>query len=182
MAKYTQEFKLEVVKYYLSGFGQNSTANKFNIHRSYVDKWVHSYQRHGLDGLKVQTSKSIYSIEFKLQAVQMILDGQSIQETSKQFDIKSNSQLVVWLRQYNEQGIEGLKPKPKGRAKRMPKPKSLKIKPNQADSDKTHNELLEELAYLRAENAFLKKLEALSLEQEAKAAAEQQRLQALYQD
>lgn len=64
----------------------------------------------------------------------------------------------------------------------MPKPKSLKIKPSKADQNKTPKELLEELAYLRAENAFLKKLRALRLEQEAQEQAEQQRSQDLYQD
>lgn len=182
MAKYTQEFKLNVVKYYLSGYGKRSTAKKFNIHPTDVSKWLHSYEVHGLDGLKVQTTKTNYSTEFKLQAVQMILDGHSIHDTRRQLDIRSKSQLTVWLRQYHEQGIEGLKAKPKGQPKHMAKPKSTKIKPGQADQNKTHEALLEELEYLRAENAFLKKLEALRLEQEATAAAEQQRLQDLYQD
>lgn len=54
----------------------------------------------------------------------------------------------------------------------MAKPKSEKIKPNKADQDKTQKELLEELEYLRTENAFLKKLRALRLEQEVKENAE----------
>ena len=61
----------------------------------------------------------------------------------------------------------------------MKKPQQ-KFNPLKADKDKTLEELLEELAYLRAENAFLKKLRALRLEQEAKEAAEQQHLQDLY--
>nr|WP_245696429.1 hypothetical protein [Halomonas taeanensis] len=35
------------------------------------------------------------------------------------------------------------------------------------DDERSHKELLEELAYLRAENAYLKKLDALIREQEA---------------
>ena len=57
---------------------------------------------------------------------------------------------------------------------------SLRAEPSQEDHDKTQEQLLEELAYLRAENVFLKKLRALKLEQEAKEAAEQQHLQDLY--
>jgi len=64
----------------------------------------------------------------------------------------------------------------------MPKPKSVKTKSTKTDQDKTSKELLEELTYLRAENAFLKKLKALRLEQEAQEQAAQQSLQDLYQD
>ena len=78
--------------------------------------------------------------------------------------------------------IDGLKAKPKGRAKQMPKPQRTRTQYSQADRDKTQEQLLEELAYLRAEVALLKKRRALRLEQEAKEAAEQQRLQNLYQD
>ncbi|MGM1004815.1 helix-turn-helix domain-containing protein, partial [Acinetobacter haemolyticus] len=31
MAKYSQEFKLEVVQYYLSGFGKAATGQKFSV-------------------------------------------------------------------------------------------------------------------------------------------------------
>lgn len=180
MAKYSQEFKLEVVQYYLSGFGKKSTGNKFSIHPTYVCQWVHAYEQHGLDGLKAKKTKTVFTPEFKMKAVLMILNGLSIHETRRQLDIRSKSQLQVWLRQYGEQGIDGLKPKPKGRTKKMTK--STNPKPSRTDQDKTQKELLEELAYLRAENAFLKKLRALRLEQEVQEQAEQQKLQDLYQD
>jgi|GEM_PF-4881066 len=46
-------------------------------------------------------------------------------------------------------------------------PKQLQSNSVTADLDKTHAELLKELEYLRAENAFLKKLNALIQEQES---------------
>ena len=64
----------------------------------------------------------------------------------------------------------------------MEEPKSDKIKLNKADQDKTPKELLEELEYLRAENALLKKLKALRLDQKVKESVEQQKLYDLYQD
>ncbi|WP_162619477.1 hypothetical protein [Salinicola peritrichatus] len=39
--------------------------------------------------------------------------------------------------------------------------------PPPADEERSHEELLEELAYLRAENAYLKKLDALIQEEQA---------------
>ncbi|EPH2246727.1 helix-turn-helix domain-containing protein, partial [Acinetobacter baumannii] len=51
MAKYSQEFKLEVVQYYLSGFGRHQVSHKFGIHHSDVAKWVANYNNHGAEGL-----------------------------------------------------------------------------------------------------------------------------------
>lgn len=62
----------------------------------------------------------------------------------------------------------------------MPKPKMPKAKTIKADQDKTHEELLEELAYLRAEVAFLKKRRALIQKQKEQEKAEQQELQDSY--
>ncbi len=56
----------------------------------------------------------------------------------------------------------------------MPKPKMPKAKTIKADQDKTHEELLEELAYLRAEVAYLKKRKALIQKQKEREKAAQQ--------
>ncbi len=183
MAKYSQAFKLEVVQYYLSGFGKALTAQKFNVDHMTVQKWVTAFKQYGISGLSIKTTKSNYSQEFKLQVVQSLLnDGLSAKEASQRFHIREKGTILQWLNQYNEHGINGLKPKPKGRPKQMPKPQQARIKHAQEDRDKTQEQLLEELAYLRAENALLKKRRALRLEQEAREAAEQQHLQNLYQD
>ena len=176
MTKYSQDFKHTVVQAYLAGIGgYNTISHNFSVTHSLIEKWVEQYQKHGWDGLAVQSSRTIFSIEFKMNAVQMILEGMSFQEARRQLSLSDRSLLYRWLQQYQEHGIEGLKPKPKGRQKHMAKAKSDKIKPNKADQDKTQKELLEELEYLRTENAFLKKLRALRLEQEAKETAEQQK-------
>lgn len=75
--------------------------------------------------------------------------------------------MASWLRQYKENGIEGLKPKPRGRRANMSPPKRPKIKPTKANHDKSHEELWQELEYLRAEVAYLKKLDALIQKKEA---------------
>ena len=85
-----------------------------------------------------------------------------------------------WLKKYKESGIDGLKPKARGRPKSMLKPKITRAQYTQADQDKTHEELLEELAYLRAEVAFLKKRRALIQKQKEQEKVEQQRLQDSY--
>ena len=178
MAKYSQEFKLEVVQYFLSGCGKKATGKKFNIHPTDAEKWVNIYEMFGEAGLAVQIGKTIFPVDFKHQVVlAMINDGLSARAAAKHFKIKEPQTPLRWLRQYQEHGIDGLKPKPRGRPKGMPKPPAPNAQTTKADCDKTPAELLEELTYLRAEVAYLKKRRALRLEQEAL----QQRLQDLYQ-
>jgi transposase len=183
MAKYSKALKLKVVQHYLSGYGYPTTSKFFNIDQSLVRQWVAQYNKNGESAFSEKQIHRVLPLELKLAVMESVLiDGLSAREAMIKFDLKSPSQVFNWLRQYREHGIDGLKPKPKGRTKLMPQPNLVKIKSSKADQDKTPKELLEELAYLRAENTFLKKLKALRLEQEAKEAAEQQRLQDLYQD
>ncbi|MGR5154901.1 helix-turn-helix domain-containing protein, partial [Photobacterium swingsii] len=68
--------------------------------------------------------------------------------------------LSVWLKRYREQGIQGLELQAIGRPPMKQQPQH----PLKSDDEKTLEELKEELAYLRAENAVLKKLEELAQE------------------
>ena len=178
MAKYSQEFKLKVVQYYLSGFGSKTTGHKFNINPSSVEEGVKSYNQHGETGLDTLRTKPVFSIEFKYKVVKIALDeGLSIRETAQRFNIKEKETVRRWLFLYQKDGIDGLKPKPKGPLKGMSTPKLIKSKYAQEDRDKTQDQLLEELAYLRAENAYLKKRRALIQKQKEQEKAELQRLQ-----
>lgn len=64
MSKYSNEFKLEVVTYYLNNnYGWNYVANHFNIPAwTTVRKWVRKYNEHGTKGL-VRNLKSSYLME-----------------------------------------------------------------------------------------------------------------------
>lgn len=70
--------------------------------------------------------------------------------------------------------------KPRRQPEPMLKSKIPRTKHPQEDRDKTQDQLLEELAYLRAENAYLKKRRALIQKQKEQEKAEQQRLQDFY--
>ncbi|WP_412674369.1 IS3 family transposase [Acinetobacter johnsonii] len=161
MAKYSQEFKLEVVQYYLAGFGSRTTGKNFNVNSSDVEKWVESYRQHGGSGLSRLKTKRTFSFEFKCKVVEIVLgEYLSIREAAQRFNIKEKETVRQWLLLYKEHGIDGLKPKPKGRSKPVAKP-IPKTKSSKVDQDKTHKELLEELEYLRVEVAFPKKAESL---------------------
>lgn len=179
MAKYSQEFKLKVVQYYLMNLGgQRATANYFNIDHSTVRKWVTVYQMYGQSGLERQKNKAKYSFEFKHQVVlSMVNEGLSSKEAAKRFKLKEPRMLLKWLDLYNKDDIAGLQPKPKELIQQMIKPKISQAKLTKTDQDKSHEELLEELAYLRAEVAYLKKRRALIQQQKEQEKTEQQRLQ-----
>ena len=48
MSKYSKEFKLAVIKHYLSGQGGFKTiGDQYGVKYAYVHKWVHAYKAHG---------------------------------------------------------------------------------------------------------------------------------------
>ncbi len=101
-------------------------------------------------------------------------DEMSYRQIAALFDIRSPAAIGQWERQYHAEGVDALASKPRGRSKAMaaprpPKSGTLKV----PDENRPQKDLLKELEYLRAENAYLKKLDALI--QEKKAAAQKKR-------
>src|SRR3954470_12631232 len=71
MAKYSDKFKLMIVKEYLEGFlGYSLLARKHGIPSdSTVEKWVNSYKAFGEEGLRKKRSRMVYSVQFKLNVL-----------------------------------------------------------------------------------------------------------------
>ena len=155
MTKYTMDFKLSVIQHYLTGHSYNQTAKFFGIESSIVQNWVRLYQTHGIDGIRPRTSKASYSPAFKHTAVLQLLAGKSIRTLAIELNISNHGLLCQWLKAYQTHGIMGLTPKPKGR---RPMSKSTNKSDKAANE---HAELLRRIQYLEAENAYLKKLDAL---------------------
>lgn len=169
MLNHTLVFKLEIIQAYLNDEGgPKILSKKFKINHVTIRLWIENYRLHGVDGLKVKTSKQVYSPGFKFRAVQMILNGTSLHEVRRQLDISGRSILRNWLHQYKEHGKQGLMPKPKGLPRKMKKPLKSEMGDVQEDHKKTKEELLDEIAYLRAEVAYLKKRRALIQQQKIK--------------
>jgi transposase len=160
--KYSEEFKLTVVMDYLSGKsgGFETIANKYGIHHSMVERWVHKYELHGTKGL-ANTSGG-YSGEFKLYVVEyMHAKNMSLTGTANHFCIQSDTTVARWERIYYEEGPEALLEERRGR-KNMGKKRTSKPKKNVNENE----DLLAEVQRLRMENEYLKKLNALVLERE----------------
>jgi transposase len=167
MAKYSEEFKIKLVTEYLQGnFGYSLLAKKYNMpSQTPLQDWVRAYKSQGLEGLR-RRRKEAYSVQFKLDTVQFMLEtGASYQETADQFKLNNPSLIYRWMKLFNEQGIEGLKPKSKGRPSMSKKPNKTKKKEETMLT--REKELERENELLRLEVAYLKKLRAFRENQNA---------------
>ena len=73
MSKYSNEFKLQVIKYYLEEHHSYSECcKKYNIpDKKIIRIWVHKYELHGFKGL-LKNLKSTYDGNFKQKVVEYI--------------------------------------------------------------------------------------------------------------
>jgi len=105
-----------------------------------------------------------YTGEFKQKVVETMRAEQlSYCEAARQFEVSSDKRIASWERIYLEEGPEGLYIERRGRlstAGGTQKDSPAKL-PKQVEED-----LISENQRLRAENAYLKNLQALVLEDE----------------
>ena len=149
--RYDLDFKMQVIAYYRQGHTGLATSETFKVDSKLVQKWIKQYQSGGIDAIKPKTSKAKYNSEFKLNVLTtMLKDDLSQSEVALRFNISSPALISHWHKAYRQQGMSGLISKPKGRTA-MSKP-FITDKPD---------ELKREKEYLRAEVAYLKKLDAL---------------------
>lgn len=173
--KHTEQFKLAVVEHYLAGAdGYKAVGRDHGIAYSLVKRWVAFYRHHGADGLKARP-RLRYSAEFKLSVVQHMWDNNlSYAETSAHFNIRAQCYVGIWERSFSEGGDEATVPTAQPTPTTMPDPQTNPAPLTEAvpnDETRPREELLVELNYLRMENAYLKKLEALVQANQKAAAA-----------
>ncbi|WP_211468419.1 helix-turn-helix domain-containing protein, partial [Collimonas silvisoli] len=120
MAKYTKQFKLEVVQQYMAGaVGFKSVGKQRGLDYAMVKRWVSLYQSHGEAGLEKKFSH--YSAAQKLSVLQYMWDNElSYGRTAAAFNIRSPGSIPEWERCYHSGGIDALMPRQRGRPKTMP--------------------------------------------------------------
>ncbi len=97
-----------------------------------------------------------YTPEFKKQVIETMMEEKlSYRETARQFEINDHKRIMAWERIYLEEGPEGFAVERRGRSS-----KGQGLKPE------VEEDLLAEVQRLRAENDYLKNLQALVLEDE----------------
>ena len=174
MAKYSYDFKLKVVQAYLNGEGSyDYLAKKYNISAcSKFKEWVAAYKEFGKEG--IMRSKKSYSFQFKLSVVELYLSSEvSYQELALSQGINNPSLISGWVRGFRIAGSDALRPKKKGRKKSLDMKEIKKNTPQSTDEKEIDTnierikQLEDELLKLRIENAYLKELRRLRLEEEA---------------
>ena len=159
MEKYKTEFKLKVVKSFLTGEGgAKLLARHWSVPEEKIRTWVSHYRLHGIDGLRPK--RSAYSAQFKL----LVLSHQDREQLSSRqvaavYDIRNPNQVVVWRRNLDAGGVEALGRRKQGHPSMKPE-RRFPALPGAVTADSAQA-LLEENKQLRAEVAYLKKLQAL---------------------
>lgn len=159
MKKYRTEFKLEVVQSFLAGEGgAKLLARRWSLPEEKIRTWVSHYRLHGVDGLRPK--RSTYSAQFKLQ----VLSHQDREQLSSRqiaaiYDIRNLNQVVVWRRYLDQGCLQALQNEAEDRPQMKPE-RSGAPPSGVVDTDATQI-LQKENERLRAEVAYLKKLQAL---------------------
>lgn len=115
-----------------------------------------------------------FTFEYKLHVVELYLTSEvSYQELALQERIHNPTQIVKWVNDFRIAGPDALRPKKKGRKISLESSNKLSSKTESAeivsvDTTAEHVKQLEdELLKLKIENAYLKELRRLRLEEEA---------------
>ena len=152
MSKYSEEFKLKIALDYIEKHISPEQQEKaYGVSSSQIRQWIAQYKLNG----KFTKPTRHFSGEFKLKVLNYQQEHHlSDLQTALIFGITNHGTICAWRKKYITGGTEALFQK-QGRRSKMPK-KSLI--PNKPREEWTKDE---ELAYLRMENEYLKKLTAL---------------------
>ena len=173
MSKYSYEIKKKLVTEYLKGeAGYDYLTKKYHLpSTSTARRWINAYKAFGEEGLMRSKENKKYTFGFKKHVVELYLTTEvSYQELAVSVGIKTPGVVTEWVRKYRSGGFDALRPKRKGRKPQVAKPEKEQIP--QTEKEKADTEYLrqleEENLRLRIENAYLKELRRLRLEDEAK--------------
>ena len=166
MAKYNLEFKIKIVQKYLDGEGGYAyLTKKYEVgSESQLINWVNAYKEFGEEGLFRKRKNQKYSVQFKLDAIELYQTSEmSYREVANALGINNSPMIAAWVRKFRDDGIEGLS-NPKGRPSNMTeknkvtKKKISKVTPEESERIKA---LEKQVRSLQIENAFLKELRKL---------------------
>lgn len=160
MIRHSEQFKLSVVERYLVGLeGYRRVGTHFGLAPAMVRRWVSRYQLYGAAGLAQRGGN--FSPEFKLSVLQHMWDNSLSQtKVALLFDVRNTASIGIWEARYRSGGIDALARSSRKEPDKMDAPT---VKPSPAaDSERSREDLLKEVEYLRMEVAVLKKFQALA--------------------
>ena len=179
MAKYSFTFKFKVVTAYLnSEGGYNYLAKKYGVKdATQVLRWVNAFKEFGKDGLRRKRNNTKYSSEFKLAVVESYLTSElSYRQIALQYGLNNPPLVARWKAEFMKYGANAFVERLKGRIPTMrqtnekaktathTKSRSQKQKKELTPEQARILELEKQLRYAQIENAYLKELRRLRIE------------------
>ena len=196
MAKYSFTFKFKVITAYLnSEGGYNYLAKKYGVKdATQVLRWVNAFKEFGKDGLCRKRNNTKYSSEFKLAVVESYLTSElSYRQIALQYGLNNPPLVARWKAEFMKYGANAFVERLKGRIPTMrqtnekaktathTKSRSQKQKKELTPEQARILELEKQLRYAQIENAYLKELRRLRIE-DARKMKEQQELLAVSEE
>ena len=191
MAKYNLIFKLKVVTAYLNGEGgYEYLTKKYGVKAtSQVRHWISAFKEFGKDGLCRKRNNTRYTSEFKLAVVESYLTSElSYRQIALQYGLNNPSLIAHWKSDFMKYGANAFVERPKGRIPIMSqtdekakitthtKSRNQKKKKELTSEQARILELEKQLRYAQIENAYLKELRRLRLEDARKMKEQQESL------
>ncbi len=191
MAKYSLIFKLKVVTAYLNGEGgYEYLTKKYGVKdASQVRRWISAFKEFGKDGLCRKRNNTRYTSEFKLAVVESYLTSElSYRQIALQYGLNNPSLIARWKSDFMKYGTNAFVERPKGRIPTMSrtdekakitthtKSRNQKKKKELTPEQARILELEKQLRYAQIENAYLKELRRLRLEDARKMKEQQESL------
>ena len=191
MAKYSLTFKLKVITAYLnSEGGYKSLAKKYGVKSaSQVLRWINVFKEFGKDGLYRKRNNTKYTSEFKLAVVESYLTSDlSYRQIAFQYGLNNPPLIARWKSEFMKYGANAFVERPKGRIPTMSrtdekakitthtKSRNQKKKKELTPEQARILELEKQLLYAQIENAYLKELRRLRLEDAQKIKEQQESL------
>ena len=179
MAKYSLIFKLKVVTAYLNGEGgYEYLTKKYGLKTtSQVRRWISAFKEFGKDGLCRKRINTRYTSEFKLAVVESYLTSElSYRQIALQYGLNNPSLIARWKSDFMKYGTNAFVERPKGRILTIKgtdekaqitthtKSRSQKQKKELTPEQARILELEKQLRYAQIENAYLKELRRLCIE------------------
>lgn len=117
--RHPKDARAEAAEYFEMGFAETAVAARLGISERAVRKWLYTYRALGKEALLV-TKHRKYDHETKVRAARAVVEGgMSKPEAMKAFGVKGKTQIDTWCRLYRDGGPDALRPKPKGRPRKV---------------------------------------------------------------
>ena len=149
----SEEQREAAVALFETGWGAKAVGTRLGVSPNAIGRLYDRWRVRGGTTLVAKPTKRVFSFEFKLDAVQRVLSGENKVGLARELQLSSPKLIDKWAGKYRAEGEDGLRAKPKGRPTR-----------NRDSERKPESELQRlrrETERLRAEVAFLGKVQAL---------------------